>query len=111
LLTGDGAEVAALVRPWALGGARGPWRLRHAAPLLDGEGVGMLAFAPAGGGEVRVRLDRRDEGKPCFVRTARFNVYYQGDVPTALRGAPLETLLREVVALVRQNEGAWQPGS
>ncbi|HEY3355149.1 MAG TPA: radical SAM protein [Polyangia bacterium] len=111
LLDGDDAparhDVGALLRPWGPGTGRAGWLFREATPLLDGEGIAVLRFERARGGEVRIRLDRRDDRRSCFVRTGRFNVYYHGQIPQSLRGAPLDTLMREVVQLISASEDAW----
>jgi len=97
------ALVAPLLRPWSSGASVRGWTLEGAASLFDGVGFGILRFRDARGREAAVRLDRRDEARPCFARTGLFNVYSTGPVPDAVRPA-LEPLMDAVVRRIRRNE-------
>ncbi|MBI5477777.1 MAG: cobalamin B12-binding domain-containing protein [Deltaproteobacteria bacterium] len=105
---GPADDLRRLVAPRVPGAFRAGWMLRALTPLLDGDGVAVLTFGRhTGEAVVCVRLDRRNAASPCFAHTSRFNVYYQGDVPRPLRGPGLDALMREVVGLLRRNEGTW----
>jgi hypothetical protein len=105
---GPADDLRRLLQPWAPGAFRAGWLLRALTPLLDGDGIAVLTFAqPAARALVRVRLDRRTAARAGFAQTERFNVYHQGEVPRSLLGPSLDALMREVVGLLRRNEGSW----
>lgn len=79
--------------------------------LLDWEtdqGITLLIAGAARGRRLRVELEHADPSRPCFARTARFNVYYQaaGSPGVGLPLSPAErAALEAVVEILRAREG------
>lgn len=99
-----GRLLAPLVRPSRPGDAIAGWTLRGARALFDGQGFGALRFHHAElDVELTVRLERRDESRPCYGRTGAFNVCAAGRPPA--RVAPhVPPLLDAVLERVAENE-------
>jgi hypothetical protein len=97
-----------LLRPWRAGASRKGWVLGDVLPVSGGEdGLVKYLFRSGEGpegGQVSVRLARRHEDRPCFVRTKYFNVFYDGTGADGPGGPDIEALLGMVVEAIRRNE-------
>ena len=74
------------------------WTLVEADTLGSGERLGGYRFQ-RDGAKVEVMVERRNDAKACFIRTAWFNVYYHGDATTVDQRGPTEELLRQFARL------------
>jgi hypothetical protein len=89
------SSPGALPAPWTLA----DWEVE--------QGV-TFRFAGAAGAHLEVDLERSDPGRPCFVRTRDFNVYFSlfGRRASALSPSE-EALLGAVVGAIRAQERAF----
>jgi len=93
------ARISELVAP--LREAPHGYRLSE---LETEQGIRLL-FRRDGGAAINIELEAADEARPCFARTARFNVYYarlglhRGELTP-----PEAALLDRVVAVIRERE-------
>lgn len=80
------------------------WTLSFADTIGGGNRLGTYRYAK-GTGTVEVMVERRNDAKPCFLRTARFNLYYHGSDELALDREEMATLLKSFAKCLERGEG------
>jgi radical SAM superfamily enzyme YgiQ (UPF0313 family) len=97
-------EHLSLLHPWKIGEEARGWILESLSPVKDEDGFVIFRFRHVSSASIGVKLAFRDDSRPCYIRSRKYNIYYTGQVPSNMTSDILDRLLQHVKELIQKNE-------